>query len=572
MLKLKKHSRKRSPLPSSPWKCERVRVERSGEVRLGIFFPNSAGSRAYHTFDIDRIENVDRLRRELMARGAVLRGTKAEQLDHLQKLVGALPSELKVLTGKPGFRDDCFVLGERTIGAALDKYRWQGMEGEPDIGQSKGDLDGWLQEVGAVAAQSSYASIAVMVALAAPLLSYVRMRLSTPLLPETAVINFSGDSATGKTTSARMVSSVIGDPDALIDWQFTRRGLEEWCERRNDLPLVLDDMEKHTDQEMSLKTALKTVIQVIPGGQSKTISSSVRETFPKLRWSTFGLSTSPRPISELVDGPGRKMTKGQAVRGIDIRVPSADDCGIFDRLQGSLSERLTQATELSKKAEAGVAQHYGVLMPAWQAYLLENDVAARIIKLRDVFVKRLCPHGDAWDGRLAAKFGVFYAAGKIANEAGLLLWRDDWAWTATRHCYKHVLAAMHAEGEHAMGIIKRLHRFADDPAVFPKARVGGNSSVSISREAIGIALALSGKPVLAVRDDRLISLAGGKLPHGRVIEILKRHHVLLKGQGHAKTRQLCVKLCDAGEWITKPRFLVLDRAALAALIAEPVAA
>jgi uncharacterized protein (DUF927 family) len=71
------------------------------------------------------------------------------------------------------------------------------------------------------------------------------------------VFNLSGESGSGKSSIVRASAGLFGPPDLIGKWDFTRRGLEEYSESRNDLPEVLDDLETHTEEASSLRTALR---------------------------------------------------------------------------------------------------------------------------------------------------------------------------------------------------------------------------------------------------------------------------------------------------------------------------
>ena len=143
-----------------------------------------------------------------------------------------------------------------------------------------------------------------------------------PLVPETAVFNFSGESSSGK-TSVRLASmSIAGASDRAGTLDFTRRGLAELANDHNDLPFATDDTENVEAGTGVLVGSLKSLVNMLPGGRSKKISKGVDPArFPELRWSTFGLSSSPLPISVLAAKCNWKMSPGHKVRLLDIGVP-----------------------------------------------------------------------------------------------------------------------------------------------------------------------------------------------------------------------------------------------------------
>jgi hypothetical protein len=556
----------KTPSTTDGWKFERACIERTNQRRLGVRFPTGPGRWSYDTFDIDLIESPEQLRKTLLKAGVDFRSVssvKKEQIEFLDKMRATVGVEEKIVTSKPGFRGKGdFILGECLIGTATQTHRWASTARDQKIGVSHGNWSYWRTEVAAKLIYSSYGSVGLMTSLAAPLQSYVRDRISTAPLSETMVINYSGGSTSGKSFAARIIAGTIGSPDSVSNWDFTYCGLEEDAEGHNDLPLVLDDTEKHVDISIDFKKAMRAVTQVIPSGKCRRRSVSVSATLPSLEWTTIGFSTSPKRIEELAKDVGWKRSQGERARWIDVPVPEPEAGGIFDELGGSPNEKLKKSAALIRRMENGIASNYGLLMPRWIELLLKKDLAARVVELCDKFVKAAEPQGQPWESRFARKFGLLYAAGKIATENGLLPWPDDWAWRATHRCHRRALAATRVDQQFAQRVMRRLNVLASDPKTFPKATTGGTSPVKLDTTALGVSLGLDGKQVLAIRDEEFVKHVGGKQVYNAVIKAFHAQGLVLKGQGHANTRQLLVPIKVGDVVIKKPRFLLVDRAKL----------
>ena len=261
-----------------------------------------------------------------------------------------------MLAAKPGLRGkDGFVLGRRNFGTAKDRFRWRGplKNQRGEIGDRSGDRDSWNVDVGKVALKSSFLTFGLCLALASPLPSYVRAHTGKRLLSETAVFNLSGESGSGKSTIARAAAVLFGPPDLIGKWDFSRRGLEEYSESRNDLLAILDDLETQTQEAGSLRTALRHANQVLTSGQSKLISTHAD--LPFLTWTVFGLTSSPYEIDILAERLGWKRTDGERARFlINIPIPPVVDAGIFDRLEGDAEEKIKEGKRLSKRSDGGV--------------------------------------------------------------------------------------------------------------------------------------------------------------------------------------------------------------------------
>jgi uncharacterized protein (DUF927 family) len=212
-----------------------------------------------------------------------------------------MPSKPLMLAMKLGFPGEGFVLGQRMSGTAKSSFRWKPRpdnRGAGEIGDRRGKREHWNRDVGEVALKSSSLTFGICIALAAPLLTYVQQKANERLLSETCVFNLSGESGSGKTNVVRAAAGTFGPPDLLGKWDFTRRGLEEFTESLHDLLTALDDTETHTD-DISLKTALRYVNQVIPSGKSKLMSTAAN--LPALSWSTIGLTSSPKDLESIAE-------------------------------------------------------------------------------------------------------------------------------------------------------------------------------------------------------------------------------------------------------------------------------
>jgi hypothetical protein len=506
---------------------------------------------------------------KLKKRGAVFSGTKKDQIRFVAALLRAAERETGILAMKPGWRKDGFILGRRMFGTAKGKHRWYSTAAalqEGEIGRHRGTLELWDRDVGQLALRSTLLTLGICVGLAAPLPSYVHHRRKKQLVSETAIINLSGVSAAagsgvGKTTVGRAVAGLIGPPHLQAKWDFTRRGLEEAAEARNDLPFVLDDTEKHDESEGPLKTAVKRVTQIIPDGRSKIIS--VRADVPVLSWSTFGLSTSPGPIEELIG----KRSNGERVRFIDVPVPAEAQGGIFDNLEDG-ADPVAAGKKLIQRLEKGVAQNYGLVFPLWIRHLLKHDMADHIFALVDEFVRLVAAEGSGWDARLARKFGVFYAAGCLAVEAGILHWPRGWVRKAIKRSYWRAVKAIRSEAELVAKSISRLAQLAADRDRFIAVPSGAKGRVALGANALGLRTRYKGQNVLAVRDEALRALCGSSNLAKALVKQLGAGGALVGGHGHARTTQLPIPVEIGGKRMDKPRFWLIDEAALNALAAS----
>jgi len=544
--------------------------ERSEDTLLGIEYPKNLGGMGFTAIDSDDAENPEKVRQALKKKGAKLIGAKAKQIGVINKLLDSVEPGTRQLAMKPGFRGDGFVLGQTMIGTARDKYVWHSPSSKPDVGQQGGSLEGWKASVAPVVAQSSFAMLAVFTALAAPLATYVNHHLTDtsglgPLLSETAILNFSGGSGTGKTTLSRVAAGVFGSPDAIFKWDFTRPGLEGAAESRNDLTLILDDIEKHVEIAMSLKNALRLVGQVVPSGVSKALSpGATTNGCPERRWTTIGISSSPLPLDEIAGNIRWSRSDGEKVRFIDVPVPKATQAGIFDRLPEGTKDRVAVGKAVITKLERNVALHFGHVLPAWITYLLAKNRALKIQKYAATFVNKVAADGTGYDKRYAEKFAILYAAGKLAIEAGILPWPKDLPWKAVSKCYKLALRSAASADVRATGKIELLQGMLNQTARFPKVKSTGEKVIIFGADTLGVRTRIKGRRVCGLRDENLKAFAGSAVIAKAMRKQLAAAGALNAGQGNAGTSQPGIKVKIGGK-VSKPRFWIIDESKLAAI-------
>jgi hypothetical protein len=192
------------------------------------------------------------VRKALLDYEAALPDNKNEDIKFLGKLFDGANAIALIATNKPGFTDSGkgFVLGLQLLGDARTHYHWLGDKDDNDkmaLGASQGTKKGW-DEVAKLLEHSTFATLAVLSALASVAVKYVQIRQSDdsawrPLISETATFNLVGPSGGGKTIASSAAASVSGNPLSRSKWDFTRRGLEERLYARNEVGVIFDDVE-----------------------------------------------------------------------------------------------------------------------------------------------------------------------------------------------------------------------------------------------------------------------------------------------------------------------------------------
>jgi hypothetical protein len=428
----------------------------------------------------------------------------------------------------------------------------------------KGTAEGARSSVLTLARQSTYLAFLIGVELAACLPRYVRLQENEDgngeaLISETAVFNLSGNSSSGKSSAGLAAISLAGSPERAGSLDFSRRGLAELASDSNDLAFLMDDTEKAEDSPNALVRSLKSVVHMVPAGRSKIISRGVDQLrFPQLHWCSFGLTSSPRPISKLAAENHWQMTPGDKVRLFDIPVPDPERGGIFDRVSGGSDRRRKRSIKLISKLQRGYMNHHGHTVPEWVHYLMVQNRSGRVCELVKRFIDRVAANADGWEVRFATKFALVYAAMKMGTEAKILPWPRRLALKAATKCYRKARAEATQEPIYkptrAATILcdhlQKLGSIVDRDSKKP---------TEITDRTIAIRYEKHGRTILGVLDAPLLKLLGSKKAKKRLASVLEDAGVLDRGQGHAGTTQERISTIRDGNEVSKrTRLWVLD--------------
>lgn len=481
--------------------------------------------------------------------------------EFIDQLIQRVPRKIKKLVSQPALEANGFCAGLIRSGSARDKFLSPSIGStlrERIVGAKKGERTQWESEVLAPLKHSSYGTLAVLVPLASPLPAYLSVKSSEPpLVSETATFNFSGASGVGKTLCTKIAASVQGSPDNLGSWDFTRRGLEELLASRSYVGCFLDDIEKHTGIHMSIEKAVKTVTQLVCSGHSRRISEFAScNGLPPLTWSTFALSSGPTTISEMASRGAWHRTSGEEVRFIDITVPDLESGGIFDNPPLTSRNFVAFARKSASKIEGGMSCSYGHLMHAWMNLLYEIDCTATLHKLASNFIEKNAGAGNSYDRRFASKFALLYAAGVLARQHGLAPWPKGWVFKAVTKMYRNARDSVsEIDSDSAIRSIgKRISQATLDRPPSRQA-VDLDGFLAIRHE-------IRGMDAIAIPYSTFKQLAGSRACARNALVRLDQLGIIIGKQGHAHTMQLSIPLKTNKTIVSKPRFVVLDRARL----------
>lgn len=181
----------------------------------------------------------------------------------------------------------------------------------------KGTSESWKQEVFARIKQNPKAVFFILASFASVMIQDLRL--------QPFIVDLSGTTSQGKTTTLKAAASVWGNERLMSEWNATKVSIERKAAYLNSFPLLLDDTRKANER------ILKDVIYQFSGGRSKgrgSLKGSQRE----FTWHNILLSTGEVSLNEYAKNQG-----GAAARIIPlIDEPLGKDYGNILHLHGAM--------------------------------------------------------------------------------------------------------------------------------------------------------------------------------------------------------------------------------------------
>ena len=469
--------------------------------------------------------------------------------EQVAELIAAAPDETLTAVEYGGWKEhEAYIGPGLRRGRRWDRYVWTGTTA-PGAILAAGTFWDWRREVAALCAESSYLAFALLVALAGPVLAWAD-------LPEGAVFHLAGKSSTGKTTTARVAATVDGPPGSHADWRQSDRSFAETAAARCDRVAIFNAAEKAKRADMC--EILPGITHGLVEGGSKKYSVAVKANLPDLRIRSPILSNGNRTGAEMAFIAGLTWDEQEAARFITIPVPRREAGGIVDRPKGTGAG---YSAELIKRLEGGMERHHGRALGRWLDHVWAHR--GRVNGLIEEFVAAMRP-ADAYEGRIAAKFGLIYATGTIAVETGFLPWKASLPLRVVRRLYRRALASLQ-EGCPVEAVMA-LRDALDDAAVFPA--IGKATELVLDERTAGFRFSKAGDDLVAIRQECLGTVLGETTEPAVLIGALEEAGVIEAGHGNRRGKQVHVRLINRvnGRVIAKPRCLVMKAAALAAFL------
>lgn len=523
----------------SGWAMTRLKDTATGELSYELTFPTGEGS----TKVLELPNSLTMPQMVAQVARYVVGPDRSALRARIVQQINQAPLEFILKPHRNGWwptvdQPDAFVTPARVYGPGALRYRIA--QSPPKcVGMQKGTAQEWNRTVGAIALYSNPIAFSVMNSIAATIVEVAG-------LAEQPVFNMHGESSSGKTGASMTGASVVGHPEAMESWDLTPRKFEEAAAGRNNLPFILNAAERARPSRLA--ETLRIVVHQIPDGRSTGRSAFVQDHLPDLSWSTSTLSNSNKTGPELAALVNLPWETQDSVRFIDIPVAPPSEGGVFD-----IAPPGSDPSALIKALGDAIQVSYGTILPLWVDCWIANPDRDRVRRLIDRFVKKTGPHTAA-EERVARKFGLVYAAGKMAVAGGILDWPISFPLSVTQTLFERAVSNNRTTASD-LSLRELIAHAIFNPDLVPRSKVGATIEIPRSEELMGAWFEVDGQEVVGLRAEGL--RWAGFSPKSVVAE-LSEVGALLKGHGGKRARQVGIKIVSNDSTINSPRLFVLD--------------
>jgi putative DNA primase/helicase len=347
------------------------------------------------------------------------------------------------LVSRTGWYDGAFVLPNQTIGigtASTEQIIFDGYGDVARYGQA-GTLEEWIDAIARPAAMNSRLILALCAAFEGP--------VGELLGEEGGGLHFVGSSSIGKTTLLRIAGSVWGGGRGGFPqtWRTTDNALEGIAKAHSGTLLALDEI-----GELDSRKAGEIAYMLV-NGQAKGRMKADGALRERAEFRVGVLSSGEQSLEEKIAEAGHKAKAGQLLRVIDMPANAGRGFGLFDDPKGM------DAGAFAKSLKGASNQFYGTAGPAFVEVVATDPdtvtVAARMLaKVITQRLLNLAPNATGQIERVATRLSLIAAAGKLAQKALGLPWREQECEEAASVCF---LAWLEHRGGTGSGEIVAAH-------------------------------------------------------------------------------------------------------------------
>lgn len=372
------------------------------------------------------------MRRELLEQGLKITTDMRRRGRLLEYVMSADPGRFARSASRTGWFGDAFLLptGEVIGNSGTEQIvMLNSRVSEGARLATSGSLENWRQLVAEPCENHSRLALALSTAFASLALGLTTL--------ESGGLHFRGGSSVGKSTALAIAASVFGNPIGsaayVQTWRATDNALETTAAHHSGLLLVLDEL-----AELASEVAARTAY-MLANGQGKGRSRRDGSSSTTQTWQMLFLSAGEIGLGELIAQSGGRAMAGQEVRLIDLPADAGGGFGILD----SAPEDSTPGAFVDALRLGAIANH------GYAARDFLGHVTSSVVEVREYLSDFVPAYASEIAGasssgqvlRVAHRFALIGAAGKLATQFGLTGWAPDAATEAARRCFLAWLGA-----------------------------------------------------------------------------------------------------------------------------------
>ena len=406
-----------------------------------IRFPNGSGKKVFIELPPSLLAQKRLLLARLQDADAALPKGQHERDALLKALAAAEPEKRQRYAKSSGWSDDgsYFVIFQDVIGDGpveqLGIRIPPGSNDEPGKLRHSGTASHWKKTIGKYALASSTATLAVCVALAAPLLKFGGQSSFT--------ICLCSKTRSGKTIASLVAASLVGSNsiEEFLNWNSSTTSVEERLAEYCDMMIVIDDISTMEGTNSAKFRRISRFGYEVSTNQGKGRGRpyKVAAGIAHLRHRAIVLTSAEKSLSDLACSARTERQGGDVVRMIDLPANGEGDEDVFDRLQVDDPATRTEAVEkLTKAIVKAAKRNHGTAFHAYIEKLIcmDTQVTAAVETLISDFVGRVVLGLDSSQVRdMAKKFGLLYAGGVLAVRFEIVPWTEGDVLSALTTCF-----------------------------------------------------------------------------------------------------------------------------------------
>lgn len=382
----------------------------------------------------------------------------------LSQIIGSKPRRRVLYSARVGWRPGGrgFVTPKGVIGCSKMNRRplppiWLGDRHLIALREA-GTWETWRDTVGKLSLRSNVAMLAICAAFAAPLLSFTRR--------QSFGLHLFGRAKAGKTTALLAGASVIGlgrEAD-LPNWGATAAAKGETARMFNDMLFPLNEVGLLGGSKRRAYPEIRETIYRLGEGRERLRHTQSIFSAPAASCEvcTIFFSTGEHSIDDYATFAGETRDEGEYVRCIDVPVNRPDRHSIINRFPPNLpkDKRRRWAEDRVIELRKACGANHGTAFPRYINYLIASryTLEARIEKYMremDQFEQRPVVKGALEHAR--QNFGLLYAGGRLAIDAGVVPWKPEQLLRAVATCWQRALD-VHGQKKDALTQAKRALR------------------------------------------------------------------------------------------------------------------